>query len=69
MPNFPRELPTIKFGEDVFYVDTRLHEFRQKDVPHNIISFYDAALILDESILLCYDTKAKNIYRVHGDKI
>ena len=69
MPDFPRDLPTLKFGDDFFYIDSRLHQFRQKDAPFNLIPFDDLTEIVDGSSMLCYDTKAKNIYPYYDDKI
>ncbi|ANI89244.1 hypothetical protein A9P82_08035 [Arachidicoccus ginsenosidimutans] len=67
MPQQLRELPMIKFGEEEFYIDTKLNELRQKDAPHNRIFFNDMTEIFDDSSLLCYDKHTKNVYRYYDE--
>lgn len=56
-----RELPTIYFGEDAFYVDARTEQFRLKDFPYTPIDFKDLFLSDDFSLFLYYDRNKKRV--------
>jgi len=62
-----RELPKVVFGETAFFVDLRLNEFRQVDMPFNNISF-ENLMDNEDGYVLCFDPQTKNAFNGSMDE-
>ncbi len=62
-----RKLPVFRICDTDFYVDIKLGEFRQVDVPSNTISMRDIYAAENEVTEFVFDLQTKNIYQEHID--
>lgn len=63
-----RELPKIDIGGTLFYLDIRLHEFRQVDDFMNRISLDDELMKTENGYVVAFDTVTRSAFRGNADE-